>query len=306
MVATRGRPESLRRLLDSLAAQTFPSSRFEVVVVVDGADPRTLGVLASAQARDALALRVITTPVPVGPGAARNAGWRAAATPLVAFIDDDCVATPGWLAALAGRAAPGTFVAGPTEPNPAERTPNMAFARTLRANGAGPQYETCNIAYATETLEALGGFDEQYGLVPGGEDTDLAWRAIAAGVRPVTAPDALVLHAVHQLGPVGIVRGADRWSATVRVFRDHPGARAMLYRGVFLNVWHYLLWRSLVALLAPAWLRRFVLSRHLIALDRRARSLGSGASAVPFLLAQDAVEAWSVTRGALRHRTFVL
>ncbi len=41
----------------------------------------------------------------------------------------------------------------------------------------------------------------------------------------------------------------------VRVLGAHPGSRAILYRGLFWNVWHYLLWRSLLVLAAPAWLR---------------------------------------------------
>jgi hypothetical protein len=35
-----------------------------------------------------------------GPAAARNAGWRAGRAPWVAFLDDDVVPVPGWLAAL--------------------------------------------------------------------------------------------------------------------------------------------------------------------------------------------------------------
>jgi hypothetical protein len=80
----------------------------------------------------------------------------------------------------------------------------------------------------------------------------------------------------------------------------------MLYRRVFWNVWHYLLWRSLLALAAPAWLRRLVLARHLRELSIRAREQGAGPAGIPFLLAYDVVECWSVARGALRHRTLVL
>ncbi len=45
---------------------------------------------------------VIRHDTPRGPAAARNTGWRVAATPLVAFVDADCVPAPGWL----DRAAP--------------------------------------------------------------------------------------------------------------------------------------------------------------------------------------------------------
>ena len=92
----------------------------------------------------------------------------------------------------------------------------------------------------------------------------------------------------------------------MRLFRDHPPLRAMLYRRLFWNVWHYLLWRSLLALATPSWLRRWLLARHARELTRRARQQGGGLAAIPFLIAYDAVECWAVTRGAIRYRTLVL
>ena len=80
----------------------------------------------------------------------------------------------------------------------------------------------------------------------------------------------------------------------------------MLHRGLFWKVWHYLMWRSLLALLAPAWLRRIVVARHLAQLRRRAAERGAGTAAVPFLLVYDAVECAAVAGGALRHRVRVL
>ena len=56
--------------------------------------PRSSGVAAAAGAR------VLRRPVNGGPAAARNTGLAAAETPLVAFLDSDCVPGPGWLDAL--------------------------------------------------------------------------------------------------------------------------------------------------------------------------------------------------------------
>ena len=50
-------------------------------------------------------------------------------------------------------------------------------------------------------------------------------------------------HAVVSAEPGGALRRAARWGAVVSVFARHPGARVMLWRGWFWNVWHYLLWR---------------------------------------------------------------
>jgi glycosyltransferase involved in cell wall biosynthesis len=306
VVCTRDRPQRLARLLSALRAQDLPAAAFEVIVVLDGPTPHTLSVLAHERELGLSCIRVVELTQARGPGAARNAGWRAAHGPLIAFTDDDCAPAPGWLSGLVAACRPHAFVQGTTRPDPGELTGSGVLSRTITSDTLGPQYETCNIAYPREALNALGGFDEGFGLAPGGEDTDLAWRAIAAGWNPRLAPEAVVFHAVHRLDVRSSLRVAARWSATVRIFSQHPGTRSMLYHGIFWNVWHYLLWRSLLALVGPAWLRRWLLTRHLLELRRRARVAGSGAWAVPFLLMHDAVECWAIARGAKRYRTFVL
>jgi glycosyltransferase involved in cell wall biosynthesis len=306
VVATRNRPQRLERLLAGLRAQSLGPERFEVIAVADSAGDETLSILADARTREQFSLRVVQHQRRRGPGAARNAGWRVARAPLVAFTDDDCIPAPGWLAAALAAHRADAFVQGRTAPDSSERHRAGLLSRTVTVDGLGPQYETCNIFYPRALLESLGGFDEGYGLTPGGEDTDLAWRAIEAGFSPLSAHDAVVFHAVEPLGVRGTLRVAARWSSTMRVFRDHPQARSMLYRRWFWNVWHYLLWRSLLALAAPRWLRRLILARHALELQRRARAAGAGAPAVPFLLVHDVVECWAVARGALRYRTLVL
>jgi GT2 family glycosyltransferase len=300
----------LQRLLASLREQSLQS--FEVIVVQDGADPETEAVLAREQRETgALALRVLALKGQRGPAAARNAGWRAAEAPLIAFTDDDCIADRDWLQAALAAAEqdpPGTsIVQGRTKPDPAELAARDGlFSRTVRVDSLGPQFETCNILYPRAALEALGGFDERFGPLPTAEDTDLAWRAIEAGFRTRFAPDALVLHAVERLGPRGMLALAARWGGATRIFPAHPQLRTILYRGVFWNVWHYLLWRSALTLLGPRWARRMLLSMHLRELQARARRAGAGNWAIPYLIVHDAVECAAVARGAVRHRTFVL
>jgi len=279
----------------------------EVVVVDDGSRPETAALLERAAGAGELTLRVVRHERALGPARARNAGWRAASAALVAFTDDDCTPSPGWLAAglAAHRARPEALVQGRTAPDPAEREGESLWTRTLRVDSLGPWYETCNMFYPRELLEALGGF-EDFGLAPGGEDTDLAWRALEAGRPAVWAPAALVFHAVERIGARGQLRVAARWTATTRVLARHPPIRVALERGVFWNVYHYLLLRSLVALVLPRPLRRFLLLRHALELHRRARAAGTGWWAVPYLVLHDAVEMWSVARGGVRHRTLVL
>jgi GT2 family glycosyltransferase len=287
-------------LLDRLAEQTLGQGAFEVVIVSDGASVDTDRVLAGRP------VEVVRLEPARGPAGARNAGWRCASAQYVAFVDDDCRPAADWLERLLAAAAPGRLVQGRTVPDPAEAASDGLFSRTLRVDALGPQYETCNILYPRAVLEALDGFDEGYGFTPGGEDTDLAWRAIEDGVEPRFAADAVVYHAVERLGALGALRVAARWTRTMRVFANHPQARSMLYRGAFWNVWHYLLWRSLAALLAPGWLRRMILTLHLVQLRRRCLQAGAGSWAIPYLLVHDLVECWAVARGGLRYRVPVL
>ena len=86
VIPVRDRPDQLRRLLSMLDTKRC--------VVVDDAssDPaRTRAIAEQAGAQ------VIALPANLGPSAARNAGLAQAATPLVVFIDSDCVPDDGWL-----------------------------------------------------------------------------------------------------------------------------------------------------------------------------------------------------------------
>src|SRR5918999_1148194 len=125
----------------------------------------------------------------------------------IAFTDDDCVPTPGWLEALLAAAGErdDVVVQGRTLPNPAESDGLGAFARTMNITGATPHFETCNIMYPRALLERVDGFDEQF-PAPAGEDSDLGIRARGAGGVQVYEPAALVHHAVFTRRPVAALR----------------------------------------------------------------------------------------------------
>ena len=308
VVSTYNRPARLARLLASLRDQDLGRDRFEVIVVDNGSDERTGTLLASESRKPGLELRSIRHERSLGPAGGRNSGWRLARAPLVAFTDDDCAPARGWLSGglRAHERDPHAVIQGVTVPDPSDAGADGPLSRTVCVDTLGPQYEACNIFYPRELLDALGGFDERFGVRPTGEDTDLAWRAIERGAGTVLAPDALVFHAIERLGMGGLLRIAARWTDGMRIFRDHPASRSMLNHHVFWNVWHYLMWRSLLALAAPRTIRRLIVARHLMELRLRARRAGAGAWLVPFLLVHDAVECWAIARGAIRYRTLVL
>lgn len=279
VVATRDRPRQLAALRESLDAQTFRD--FELVVVED-VDGR-------------------------GPAWARNEGWRRAAGSLIVFVDDDCLAAPGWLEALVGAAGEdgATVVQGRVEP----AEPMRPYSRSLAVrDGPGPWFQTANIAYPRAVLEKVGGFDaDAFPFV--GEDTDLAMRARAAGAAFAFAPEAVVHHDVVRHGPVGALRFTFRWSDSVRLFRRHPSLRSALTKGVFWKGSHYLLLRALLTLVLPRrlWgLAAWLWLPYALHLVDRWREEGGGPALAPWIALHDLVEMAAVARGAVRHRTLVL
>jgi glycosyltransferase involved in cell wall biosynthesis len=306
VIATKDRPRRLARQLEALRAQTLDRERYEVIVVDDGSGPETAAVLERALADGAgPALRVRRHDVSAGPGVSRNAGWRVAQAPLVAFTDDDCVATPGWLAAYiaAAESHPGSFLQGPVLPLPEETDGFGPFGYTVRIESLSRGFETANILYPRALLERLDGFDAEYSK--SGEDTDLAWRAIAGGVQPVWVPGALAHHAVLHLGPVGQLRRAARWDESVLAYKRHPALRKTLLLRLFWSREHWLAVRALVALALPVrwrWLRWWLAAPYVVRLVERR----SGPLLAPYIILHDAIEIATLLRGSLRYRTLVI
>lgn len=310
VVATRNRAVRLAALLESLRGQTLDGSEFEVVVVDDGSTDGTTALLEAEAARDGLNLRGLRRRGRSGPAAARNHGWREGTGALVAFTDDDCVVAPGWLESglRASREHSDAFVQGRTDPIPEELPQLGPFARTLEIHALGPHYETCNVFYPRSLLERLEGFDESF-PDPGGEDADLGWRAIEGGAGAVFADDVRVFHAVNQLGPLGKLKVAARWTGAMQAYRRHAGLREGLTHRVFWKGSHYLLVRGMVGLalrrrapIIAAWLWR----PYLLHLVDRGRLEGGGPLLGPYYLVHDLVELFAVLRGAIRYRVPIL
>jgi hypothetical protein len=100
VIPTRDRADALKACLASLEAQTLPREAFEVIVVDNGSRDGTAAVAQGFAAR--LPLRLLNAPEP-GLHVGRHAGWRAARSGVLVFADDDIVAAPGWLAAVAAQ-----------------------------------------------------------------------------------------------------------------------------------------------------------------------------------------------------------
>jgi len=314
VVATYNRADQLERLLAGLRAQTHPAAeRFEVVVVDDLSGDRTPDVLQREREAGNLSLSVIRRTRRGGPAEARDEGWRASRAGLIAFTDDDCVPTPEWIAAGLEAAAkhPGAILQGRTEADPAGPDPIGPFSRTVQVTGPDPAYQTCNIFYPRSLLERVGGFDtEAFDRSPGGEDSDLAWRAIGTGAKTVFVDGALVHHAVNDLGPIGKLRVAARWTTPMQCYVRHPELRrAHFVYGFFWKRTHLWLASALLALtLRGRWrmLSGWLMHRYLWSLYARGKIEGGGPLLAPYFVLYDLVELFAVARAAVRYRKLML
>lgn len=211
VVPTYRRAASLDRLLAGLARQRGAPS-FEVLVV-DNDPARSARAVVVAWARRGLMIPepdlAESTP---GAAAARNTGLRRARAPIVAFLDDDVVPAPDWLAGIyeplaTGRAgvSAGRVVLDPGVPRP-RWLDETGLGGYLAGHDLGPRERplgpadillTANAAFRTADLRAVGGFDAALG--PRGRchlvcDDVAALRAVRArGAAAVYSP-ATVVH----------------------------------------------------------------------------------------------------------------
>jgi glycosyltransferase involved in cell wall biosynthesis len=225
VVPTYRRPTMLARCLDALCKQDLAGEDYEIIVCDDGPDDDTRATVerfAAEQAPRGLAVRYLPVHATQGPAGARNAGWREARAPIIAFTDDDTVPDPGWLragiAALAhAQAAAGRIVV------PIRDTPTD-YERD--ASGlAHAEFATANAFVQRAMLAQIGGFDERF-TSAWREDSDLHFSLLRAGARVVRADDAVVVHPVRP-GRWGVSIAQQRKSRfDALLYRKHPA----LYR----------------------------------------------------------------------------
>jgi GT2 family glycosyltransferase len=200
IVPTLNRARLLARLLPSFATQEADEP-YEVIVVDNGSRDATRQVVCDAGRRWPH-VRLVEEPRR-GAAQARNAGARAARSPLLIFIDDDMLPAPGVVAehlrlhAEADDLCLLGNVTSASSRHPFERM--MAYVydgpRTTLARRE-PTAEDCwsgHMSLRRELFFRLGGFDETFAEM-GAEDLDLGVRMIAAGVRLRFAAAAVTRH----------------------------------------------------------------------------------------------------------------
>lgn len=205
VVCTRSYPPHVSTLVRALLSDLSGPA---TVVVVDQADEWSRSV-ADDVLKDGRVVHLQDRGV--GLARARNLGMETAAATgarFVAFTDDDCTPTPGWLEALA-------------RPLLADPTVGIVFGRTVPAlptpaDGMIPHYSPAReavyrgmaskalvqgmgacMAVRVDAWRMVGGFDECLGAgttLASADENDLCTRLLRAGFAAAETPRAVVVH----------------------------------------------------------------------------------------------------------------
>lgn len=224
VIPTYRRDQLLDHCLAALASQDLPTECYEIIVSDNAGSSETERLVEKWARQGGPSVRYICAAGVPGPAAARNQGWRAARGAIIAFTDDDCIPTPSWV--RMGLACFNDGIAGVwgqvIVPIPEGKPTDYQLdaARLERA-----EFVNANCFYRRETLEAVGGFDEQF-QTAWREDSDLFFRLLESGSRLTRAADAVVFHPPRK-ARWGISLSQQRKSMfNALLYKKHPG----LYR----------------------------------------------------------------------------
>jgi len=199
------------RTLESLLAQTLAPD--EILVADGGGTGEVRRITEMFQERDP---RVVHLDAPGNIPESRNRALAAARGDLVAFLDADEIAPPGWLAELVEPFADPSvgFTGGPTPALPASlRTIGARFYdgylqrfydRVARVRPHA--LPMGNSAWRASVFREVGGLDTTLFRRAASEDQDVAVRAIARGWRGVYTPDAAVGHDFSEISTRTLLR----------------------------------------------------------------------------------------------------
>jgi GT2 family glycosyltransferase len=217
VICTYDRYDLLPEAIESLRRQDTPAGALEIIVV-DNSPDQTAAAAFGCRYRGVTGLTYLIEARP-GLSNARNVAVTAARSAIIAFIDDDARAAPGWASALIaahavyeGRVG---IVGGRVVPRwlgerPAWLGPKLrGYLSLLDLDGErrelpeGSPLLGCNLSFDKNALIAAGGFATGLGRIGpqttllSNEEIDVEARIRRAGKIAVYAPDAVVEHLIH-------------------------------------------------------------------------------------------------------------
>jgi GT2 family glycosyltransferase len=226
VVVNWNRRHLLAACLDSLARQTYRN--FEVVVVDNGSNDGSVALIKDLAGGYPVPIRLIENSNNRGFCAANNQGFAASHSELIALLNNDAEAEPGWLAALErailssddmGMAASKIGMVASKivvweEPSRIDKVGHLMYPDGQnRGRGTGQldqgQFDRveetlwpdgCAALYRRAMLDEIGGFDEEFFAYA--DDAELGLRGRIAGWTCLYTPEAVVRH--HRGATLGL------------------------------------------------------------------------------------------------------
>lgn len=255
------RPAEIEQCLAALQSLDYPTAKREIIVVDDASPDHTAAVVRR------FGVRLIVQPRNKGQSAARNTGVAAARGEIIAFLDSDCIAGPGWLRELVpyfqdGRVA---LVGGRVGAWAGERWMDRYEAVCSALNmgndpvmgrGANSVFyvPTCNMLVRKAVYAQAGGLDERLHV---GEDVDFCWRLLSARHHLHYVPRGEVLHKHRNRWWPGFLRRFDygtseavlysRFPNIVKKFTWQPAGLGIMLSGIAALVTWTWIWLVVMA-----------------------------------------------------------
>jgi len=235
IICTYNRAQSLERALNALKAQTYPTDKFEVIVIDDGSMDETKQMCERIKSHRPR-FSYLRLEANGGLSCARNIGIKRAQGKRLLFTDDDCIPGNFWVEKLSAALADGRPIVTGTVDTPRETYIKLchnisAFYGSMPSQEKGSRNYIvgANMGFARSVLEELGGF-QPYRRI--GDDTELMLRALRAGYSASFVPDAIVTHDPNRTTLKSIMRYSTvHGAASVRLrnqYKDVLGTPFML------------------------------------------------------------------------------
>lgn len=216
-ICTRNRVKYLGPTIAAVLSQEIPNGQFDVLVVDNGSTDGTAEMVTERFGSNTCATVRYVREDRAGLSRARNRGIAETTGDIIAFLDDDAIPEPGWLASIANAFASvpnAAVVGGKVVPMYEGGGAEWLTARVMgifapQIPGSGlrrthhPIYPFgANIAFRKTVFNRIGSFREDLGycgsdLVPG-EETELLMRLEKSGEIILYEPLAAVRHIIPQ------------------------------------------------------------------------------------------------------------
>jgi mycofactocin glycosyltransferase len=206
VIPAYNRARELERCLRSLFMLDYPAHFLDIIVIDDASTDETCSMLrcmVQEAAARGLETRVVCHKQRQGVGISRNTGAEAALHDLIAYLDSDCVAAPGWLRELVPAfqdervAAVGGMIRAYDRKSLLGRYEDVRSSlfmgmqpQQVRLEGPLTYLPTANMLLRRTAWQQLSGFAP----MTQGEDVDFCRRLLMSGASMHYLPHGIVYH----------------------------------------------------------------------------------------------------------------